>query len=89
MLSILEACHSSPMGGHNSGIRTADKILQYGYYCPTIHQLSRDFAKSCNRCQQNGRISKSQELPMNLILVIDLFDVWGLTLWARLRVLIG
>ena len=27
MLSVLEACHSSPVGGHHSGIRTAHKIL--------------------------------------------------------------
>ena len=26
-LSILEACHSSPVGGHHSGIRTVHKIL--------------------------------------------------------------
>ena len=31
MLSVLEACHSSPVGGHHSGIRTAHKILQCGY----------------------------------------------------------
>ena len=26
MLSVLEACHSSPVGGHHSGIRTAHKF---------------------------------------------------------------
>ena len=31
MLSVLEACHSSPVGGHHSAIRTAHKILQCGY----------------------------------------------------------
>ena len=32
MLSVLEACHFSPVGGHHSCIRTAHKILQCGYY---------------------------------------------------------
>ena len=27
ILSVLEACHSSPIGGHHSGIRAAHKIL--------------------------------------------------------------
>ena len=27
MLSVLEACHSSPVGGNHSGIRTSHKIL--------------------------------------------------------------
>lgn len=34
MMSVLEACHSSPVSGHHSGIRTAQKILQSGcYWC--------------------------------------------------------
>ncbi|WMV18842.1 hypothetical protein MTR67_012227 [Solanum verrucosum] len=78
MLSILEACHALPVGGLHSGIRTAHKILQCRYYCPTIHQDAQYFAKSCDRCQRKRGISKRQELPMNLILMIELFDVWGI-----------
>ena len=77
MLSVLEACHSSHVGGHHSGIRTAHKILQYGYYCPTIHQDAYELAKLCERCQKDGGISKSQDLHLNPLLVIKLFDVWG------------
>ena len=36
MLNVLKACHSSPLGQHHSGIRTAHKILQSGFYWPTI-----------------------------------------------------
>lgn len=75
MLSVLEACHSSPFGGHHSGIRTARKILQCGYYWPTIHQDAHEFAKACDRCKGDDDISRKQELPLNLILVIELFDV--------------
>ncbi|WMV58466.1 hypothetical protein MTR67_051851 [Solanum verrucosum] len=34
--------------------------------------------KSCDRFQREGVISKRQELPMNLILEIELFDIWGI-----------
>ncbi|WMV32914.1 hypothetical protein MTR67_026299 [Solanum verrucosum] len=51
---------------------------QCGYYWPTIHQDAHDFAKSCDHCQREGGISKRQELPMNPMLVIELFDVWGI-----------
>ena len=51
MLSVLEACHSSPVGGHHSGIRTAHKILQCGYYWPTLYQDAHGFAKACDKCQ--------------------------------------
>ena len=75
MLSVLEACHSSPVGGHRSGIRTTHKILQCGYYCPTLHQDAHDFARAFHRCQRDGGISRKQKLPLNPILVIELFDV--------------
>ena len=79
MLSVLEACHSSHMVGNYSGMRTAHKILQCGYHWPTIHQDAHKFSKACARCQRDGGVSTRQELPLNSILVIELFDVWGIT----------
>ena len=58
MLSILEACHSSPVVGHHSGIQTAHKILQCGYYNPTLHQDAHEFAKSCDRFRRDDNISR-------------------------------
>ena len=51
MFTILEACHSSPVGRHHSRIRTSHKILQCGYYWTTLHQDAHEFAKSFDRCQ--------------------------------------
>ena len=45
---------------------------------PTLHQDAHGFAKSCDKCQRDGGISRKQELPLNPILVIELFDVWGI-----------
>ena len=78
MLSVLEACHSSHVDRHHSGILTSHKILQCGYYWSTIHQDAHEFTKACDRCQRDGGISKRQELPLNPILVMELFDVWGI-----------
>ena len=75
MLSFLEACHSSPTSGRHSGIRAAHKILQCGYYWTTLHQDADKFSKACDRCQRDDDISRKQELPLNTILVIELFDV--------------
>ena len=78
MLCVLEACHSSALGGHHSGIRTAHKILQCGYYWPTIHQDAHEFSKACDRCERDGGISIKQQIHLNPILVIELFDVWSI-----------
>ena len=45
MLSVLEACHSSPVGEHHSGIRTAHKILQCGYYVQLFIKLLMSLIK--------------------------------------------
>ncbi|KAJ9561566.1 hypothetical protein OSB04_006726 [Centaurea solstitialis] len=75
---IIHHCHSGPCGGHFSGSRTAAKILQSGFFWPTLHQDSYSFAKSCNECQRSENISHRNEMPLNGILEIELFDVWGI-----------
>lgn len=67
-----------PIDGHRSGVCTAHKILQCGYYSPTITQDAHDLSKSCDSCQRERGISTKQELPMTHILVIELFDIWSL-----------
>lgn len=52
MLLILEACHSSLVGGHHGGALTTHKIFQCRYYWPTIHQDEADLVRSCDVCQR-------------------------------------
>ncbi|RVW72351.1 hypothetical protein CK203_056248 [Vitis vinifera] len=33
---------------------------------------------SCDRCQRLGKLTKRNQMPMNPILIVDLFDVWGI-----------
>ncbi|XP_070045578.1 uncharacterized protein [Nicotiana tomentosiformis] len=57
-LGILEACHSSPYGGHHGGARTATKVLSYGFYWPTLYKDASNLVKHCGECQRAGGISK-------------------------------
>ena len=57
--------------------RTAHKVLQSGFYWPTLFKDARKFVFSCDECQRVGNIDKRQEMPMNYSLVIEPFDVWG------------
>ena len=34
--------------------------------------------RECDKCQRLGKISRYHMMPLNLILVVDLFDVWGI-----------
>ena len=78
MTSILWHCHTSPCGGHFNGNRTATKVLQSGFYWPSIFKDSRNFVKMCDRCQRSGSISRRDEGPLTNILEIEVFDVWGM-----------
>jgi len=71
-------CHDSPYGGHHAGHRTAAKVLQSGFYWPTLFKDTRNFVKNCDACQRIGNIEKRQEMSMNYNLVIEPFDIWGM-----------
>uniref|UniRef100_A0A803QNX7 Integrase catalytic domain-containing protein n=1 Tax=Cannabis sativa TaxID=3483 RepID=A0A803QNX7_CANSA len=75
--SIIEHCHSSPYGGHFGGQRTTTKVFQLRYYWPSIFKDAHNFA-SCDRCQRVGNISVRNEMPLNCILEVELFDIWGI-----------
>ncbi|XP_070045988.1 uncharacterized protein [Nicotiana tomentosiformis] len=44
-MGILEACHSSPYGGHHGGASTAAKVLSCGFYWPTLYKDASELVK--------------------------------------------
>ena len=75
---ILNECHASPYGGHFCGERTAHKILQSRFYWPTLFRDCAEWVKLCDRCQKIGNISSRNEMPLEGIMVVQIFDVWGI-----------
>ena len=57
IMLLLRKCHHSPYGGHHAGNRTAHKVLQSGFYWPTLFRDSEKFVLSCDKCQRVGNIS--------------------------------
>ena len=58
--------------------KTIDKILQASFYWPSLFKDCFEFFKTCARCQQLGGITKRNMMPLTLILIIKIFDCWGL-----------
>ncbi|KAK8576728.1 hypothetical protein V6N13_015161 [Hibiscus sabdariffa] len=75
---IMYHYHAASCGGHFGGNRTAVKILQSCFYWPTLFKDAHAFAKACDRCQRTGNISRRNEMPLQNILEVQLFDVWGI-----------
>ena len=78
MHSILNHCHTLSCGGHFGGQRTATKVLQSGFYWPSLFKDAHQFVSTCDKCQRMGNISRKDEPPMHPILEVELFDLWGI-----------
>jgi hypothetical protein len=76
--SVIKFCHSEACGGNFSSRKTTAKILQNGFYWPTMFKDSHAFCKTCENYQKLGSISKHHMMPLNPILVIEIFECWGI-----------
>ncbi|KAI3453495.1 hypothetical protein Pfo_010158 [Paulownia fortunei] len=76
--NIVKFCHSEACGGHFFVKKTTAKILQCGFYWPTLFKDTYTFCKSCENCQKLGSLSKRNMMPLHPILVIEIFDCWGI-----------
>ncbi|GJV84048.1 reverse transcriptase domain-containing protein [Tanacetum coccineum] len=76
--TILDKCHHKPTGGHYGPNITAKKVLDSGFYWPTIIKEAHTLVRLCEACQKTENISKRDEMPLNNIQVCEIFDVWGI-----------
>ncbi|XP_068322059.1 uncharacterized protein [Pyrus communis] len=65
-------------GGHFGATKTSAKVLQSGFFWPTLFKYSHAFVVGYDRCQRLGNISRRNEMSLNNILIVELFDVWGI-----------
>ncbi|XP_061349940.1 uncharacterized protein LOC133295159 [Gastrolobium bilobum] len=75
---VLWHSHGSAYGGHFVGERTAAKVLMSGFYWPTLYKDAKKYVEACDNCQRTGNISRRHEMPLNNILEVEIFDVWGM-----------
>ena len=78
MVSILNHCHTLPCGGNFGRQRTTTKVLQSGFYWPSLFKDAHQFVSTSDKWQRMGSISRKDEPPMNTILEVELFDLWGI-----------
>ncbi|GJR54949.1 reverse transcriptase domain-containing protein [Tanacetum coccineum] len=76
--TILDQCHHGPTDGHYGPNITAKKVLDSGFYWPTIIKEAHTLVQLCEACQKTGNISKRDKMPLNNIQVCEIFYVWGI-----------
>ncbi|RVW37784.1 Retrovirus-related Pol polyprotein from transposon 17.6 [Vitis vinifera] len=75
---ILSHCHESACGGHFASQKIAMKVLQSGFSWSSLFKDAHTMCRSCDRCQRLGKLTRRNQMPMNPILIVDLFDVWDI-----------
>ena len=63
---------------HFAGDRTTQKILQSSFYWPSLFRDCSEWVKHCDRCQRIGNVNRINEMPLQGILVVKIFYVWGI-----------
>ncbi|GKD18834.1 reverse transcriptase domain-containing protein [Tanacetum coccineum] len=76
--TILYQCHHRPIGGHYGPNITANKVLDSGFYWPTIIKEAHTLVCLCEACQRIGNIYKLDEMLLTNIQVCEIFIVWGI-----------
>ncbi|GJY77241.1 reverse transcriptase domain-containing protein [Tanacetum coccineum] len=72
---ILKHCHTGLTGGHYGADITAKKVLESGFYWPTIFKDSAMYVRECDACQKAGNISARNQMPLTNILVSKVLAV--------------
>ena len=72
---ILSHCQESICGGHFASQKKTIKVLQSGFCWPSRFKDSHTMCRRCERCQKLGKLTTRSMMPLNPILIIDLFDV--------------
>ncbi|RVW19079.1 Retrovirus-related Pol polyprotein from transposon 17.6 [Vitis vinifera] len=74
---ILSHCHESACGGHFASQKTAMKVLQSGFTWPSLSKMPTSCVGAVIDAK-GSEANKKNQMPMNPILIVDLFDVWGI-----------
>ena len=59
---ILKASHDGPCGGNFANKRTGHKVLQMGYYWPSIFRDAQNYVRRCDSCQHMGQPGRENEM---------------------------
>ena len=75
---ILQELHKGNVGGHFSQDITVCKVLDAGYWWPTIYKDTYEYCQTCHECQKTGGLPKSVSIKLITTLLAEPFMKWGL-----------
>jgi len=74
---MISHCHDSPCERHARTSKTAAKVLQAGFFWPSLFKDVYTYVCARDHCQWMGNLSRKNRMPLNFILEVEIFGVWG------------
>ena len=75
---ILQELHKGNAGGHFSQDIIVRKVLDVGYWWPTLYKDTYKYCQTCHECQKTGGLPKSVSTKLISTLPTEPFMKWGL-----------
>nr|CAN78529.1 hypothetical protein VITISV_043798 [Vitis vinifera] len=72
-LMLLE---KTPWYAHIANYLVTGEVLRFTW--PSLFKDAHTMCRSCDRCQRLGKLTRRNQMPMNPILIVALFDVWDI-----------
>ena len=76
-------------GGHFGPQRTTAKVLEAGFYWPTLFNDAKKCVLNYDACQRSGNISQKDKMLQSRILEVEIFDMQGIDLMGPFLMLNG
>ncbi len=74
----MKELHEEPLGGYFAFEITKKKLLDVGYWWPTMYRDVHDYCKSCDACQRIGGLATQSLAKLVTSFPKDPFTKWGL-----------
>jgi len=78
--NILWHCHNSPCGGHYGADKTVAKVLQSGFFWPTLFKDAHQHVQHCDQCQRMGVYQEEMKCLYRILWRLRYSIVGGLIL---------
>ena len=67
-----------PMAVTTVGTKQQQKCYNQVFFWPSIFKDAYEFMRCCDKCQRTGGISRRNEMPLQNIMEVEIFDCWGI-----------
>ncbi len=74
---VMKKLHEGPLGGHFAMEITKKKILDVGYWWPTMYKDVHDYCRSCDACQRTIGLTTQSLVKLITSIIEEPFMKWG------------